>query len=557
MKALIFLNVRLFINGVKRAFSSGRRIIGLLFFVGYYVMFFLRPMNQSSRPGTKVSGELLSKLPKPDIGLLVGLIFAAFVLLSLFSAISMLGYGALYRRADVDVVFPSPIDRRITLVFRFIRDSLFTILFPLLMALLFFRPITSGFTKWTDALEPGAGSSITRLGLMAYCLHALVWTSWSYAASLYFNRTGERYEKARTIFYWGVFAAFAATVVSVGYLMFLTPTLQMWRTITESWLLRIPFFPATLASQVVSAGIHGNYFLVMAWVSAMLAVAALGMILALRQVEWSYDIAAQKTSATQETVELQRKGDMYGMLAMQARMGKIKSKKPIWLMRYNWSREWALVWKELILFWRTSKSLLLIALVIAGMFLFLNFKVRSERASIYLAMTAQVTTVFMSMIFLQSAFYELLRRGDLQKPFPFRPGKAIFFEIVGKTLPSAVSALLVAAMFAVTDISQAIANLAIAISLIGGIFCLSSATCLITLLFPDIDDPTQRGFRGLMGLLAMALCLGPGIASGVGIFYLTKNVTLGSLTALVIFVLVGAVCSSVSGQLYSNFNPSE
>ena len=45
---------------------------------------------------------------------------------------------------------------------------------------------------------------------------------------------------------------------------------------------------------------------------------------------------------------------------------------------------------------------------------------------------------------------------------------------------------------------------------------LSSAVLVVTLLFPDIKDPTQRGFRGLMQLLGIAVATAPGLSVFIG-----------------------------------------
>jgi len=76
-------------------------------------------------------------------------------------------------------------------------------------------------------------------------------------------------------------------------------------------------------------------------------------------------------------------------------------------------------------------------------------------------------------------------------------------------------------------------------------------------MFPDIDDPTQRGFRGLMGLLALVVTVGPGVGLFILIFALSKSVVMAALAAAVVNLGLAAVCAAVSGRYYADFNPSE
>ena len=60
MRPLVFLTVRSFVNGVKRALTSGKRLVGLLFFAGYYFWLVFRPIG---RPPPTNSCSMLTRAP--------------------------------------------------------------------------------------------------------------------------------------------------------------------------------------------------------------------------------------------------------------------------------------------------------------------------------------------------------------------------------------------------------------------------------------------------------------------------------------------------------------
>jgi len=86
---------------------------------------------------------------------------------------------------------------------------------------------------------------------------------------------------------------------------------------------------------------------------------------------------------------------------------------------------------------------------------------------------------------------------------------------------------------------------------------LCGVTCLMTILFPDYDDPTQRGFRGLMNLVGIVASCSPGVV----IFILLTAIHLSPIISALIVSLVNmgviALVSMIAGNQYAQFNPSE
>jgi hypothetical protein len=80
---------------------------------------------------------------------------------------------------------------------------------------------------------------------------------------------------------------------------------------------------------------------------------------------------------------------------------------------------------------------------------------------------------------------------------------------------------------------------------------------LSTLLFPDVDDPTQRGFRGFISMIAQVFGTVPGIICFLAAFalHIPSPWVIPILVPLQIGLAFGL--SFISGNFFANYNPSE
>ncbi len=73
---------------------------------------------------------------------------------------------------------------------------------------------------------------------------------------------------------------------------------------------------------------------------------------------------------------------------------------------------------------------------------------------------------------------------------------------------------------------------------------------LVTLLFPDVDDATQRGFRGLMTLLGMVIVTVPTALVLVPLVFLLRiNPMLAALPTAALSLGITAAIAMVAGSL--------
>ena len=250
-----------------------------------------------------------------------------------------------------------------------------------------------------------------------------------------------------------------------------------------------------------------------------------------------------------------------GVVAERARQGKTRKLRTTFLHKLNLPGPGALIWREMILVSR-STIYQLVLFVIFGTALNLMItrfeSLASGPAQYYPFLVVQGVMCFtVSLSLGQMGFVEVLRRVDFQKALPFEPWTSVLFEVAAK---SVVASLTVSVGTVVAVLSQpTLASYALA----GSIFCagLSFAICscgfLITILFPDVDDMTQRQFRAFLFLIGIAVtCFFPVLAFG-GLLAINANALIGGLFGCVVALIIGFVMTVVSGRLYATFNPSE
>ena len=562
IQPLLFLNVRQLVNGVIRAVKSPKRLIGILFALGYYFMVFGRPFDSGRKSFTPENMDRIVKknFSVVSLGDVNAAIYALFLAFFLMSLLGLATYTGRFRQADVDTMFPTPIDRRWVIFVKFFRDTLLSVIVPLLVAVIFMRPAVVGFGAFVDKIPNAAGTTqVPRLMVIGWTLMSLAMVAWGYALSFYFNRPEERYENHRRWFFRVITAALLILATYVTLTFRAAPEVKTLVGIAHEPILRILTFPAQLCTTIVLAPVTNQWLAGGLAAAALIGIAAAGLWVAIKQESWVYEIGAMNASKMSEVQDMQAKGDMSGLLAAQARAGKVKLGRTQWIAKRDCRREMAILWREGINFARLGYSFVIISFLLGLMFIGLFSFIPSKKAPLELLMVVFGLgfPAFMTASFSQSGYIEMLRRGDLIKPLPFSPSRTIFYEVIGKCLPTVlVSVLLGVALLILRPGAwlDAIAGV-MAASCFG--IALSALYCLLIVLFPDVDDPTQRGFRGLMTLLGLIITMAPGVLSFAGIFLLSKSVAAAAATSGIINFALAGVLASVAGNLYRDFNPSE
>ncbi|RYG19800.1 hypothetical protein EON82_21010, partial [bacterium] len=475
---------------------------------------------------------------------------------------SVLSYKGGFKAADVDVLFPTPVSPKVVLLFRIARDTLATLLLPLFVALIGYRSAAPTVAPlFRD--YPKQGGDIVRALILGYLMVSLVWVCIGYAASLFVNRSDLQSDRNRKLINAGL-AVFIFSILGYVAVRFRTePNLTTLIDVAHNPFIRIALAPVTLATWAVMGSFQGNALLALVGYVGLLVIAAIALWIAVSQVGWMYDQAAARGfNAGPDMRELQRKGDMMGMQAERARQGKIKHGRIARRIgRIAVRGPAALLWKEAILQARGSLSGLVVlgAIFIATMAMVMWSTGSKPRAAGWVLLGAQGMMVYvLAMASAQSGFIELLRRVDLQKPLPFTPAVTVLWEVLSKAVAASVLGLvsaLVGTAFAPSAWPFALSGVLMTPALA---VVLSAVVLLVTVLLPDMEDPTQRMFRGLMLLLGVALSVLPGgavLGVGVGVFHLSPLFV--SVPIIAINVGLSLLLSTIAGNLYAGYNPSE
>jgi len=559
VRPLAYLLTRSIFNGVKRAVTSPKRLIALTFFALYYYQILLRPFSSSHAP-TLPPGAPQVNLPGANM--VDAIVFGLVGVLSILLMTSVLSYKGGFKAADVDVLFPTPVSPRVVLLFRIARDTLVTLLVPLLLVLIGFRNAGTSVQQLVHNY-PSQGGDIMRAFFLAYLMVAMVWVCIGYAASLFVNRSDLKSDRNRKIINVLMGSLVFGIVLYIAISFRMSPTVDTLVAAAHAPVIRILLAPVTLATWAVMGTFDGNPEFALGGVIGLAALIAIALRVAMTQVGWMYDQAAVRGFDSGPNMrDLQRRGDIIGMQAERARQGKLKHGRiASRLSRLQVSGAPALLWKEAVLQARGSLSgLVAIGLVFLGFTgLFVWTTANKPETSGWVIMGAQAMMVYMlSMMSAQSGFIELLRRVDLQKPLPFTPSVTVFWEVLAKAIAPSILGLLSAVVglcFAPWAWAHAIAGILITPTLA---ILLASVVLLVVVLFPDFEDPTQRMFRGLMLLLGIVLAMLPGAAVFLGLaFGFHLSPLLIALPVMAINVGLSIGMSILSGNFYASYNPSE
>lgn len=559
MRPLVYLTTRTILNGLKRSLKSARRLISLVALVFWYFLAFLRPFDRAGRfPG---SSPTLPFAPLSHT-VIEALVFGVFAALSLLLMMGVFSYRGQFRPSDIDVLFATPVSPRLVLIFRIFRDYLLTLFLPLFLAIFFYRPAAANVASFI-ASNPDTARFLTKVSTIAWVLIALFWVCGGYAASLWVNRSDLVSERNRKLLGWGVAALILVTMGYIIYRIRGMESLSELPSLAQSTFLRAVFFTAWLASQMVIGTLTGSIGTTFLAAGALIGAILIALTGAFRQVGWMYDQAASRGTDAQTLRSLQRQGDMIGVMAEQARRGKIKVRRDKWLHRMRVKGMWALVWKETIIVTRsTASSFYLLVPVVIGMMIMpviglssAGPRVDKVIGPIFLGMVG--FGVFMiSLTLSQSGFIEMLRRVDLQKPLPFGSAQIVISEVIAKVIPATLVCWL--GIVITVGIRPGLWQEAGA-GIIGvpfGATLICEVVLLMTVLFPDVDDPTQRGFRGLMTMLGIAVAGGPCIAVYALLASFTSPI-IGAFIAAALAAGISTGVAAIAGGLYASYNPSE
>ena len=560
MQPLLFLAVRSFVNGIRRALTSGRRLVSLILVGGYWFWILIRPaLINSAGPSDAAFGSLARGHKLAVMPPLTYIESAVFWVFAAITGLLMLGsqQRSMYRQADVDVLFPTPVDPRHVMIFRLIRDYTATLIVPLFFALIGIRPVKIGF-KYLIENFPEQTPIALRLMIVSWLLLSAMWVFLHYAIGLWVNRSDDSGDRNKKILQW-TFGLSTAVVIAIAFVTGYQKihTWDQFIRFTSNPVFHVYFFGATAATKIVMGPLRGDWGAVFLGVGSIVGIGALGLVSAFRQVGWLYEQAAARAAGqTNKSREFARKGDMMGAIAERARQGKVRVRQNR-ITRWNAPGPLALIWRDLVIQMR-SGSMLLLMLAMTVLYIFFIYQLASTNEAGPIMLSIAAVSVFaVTMGHSQNHAFEMLRRVDCTKPMPFRPFTMAFTEIVGAALLPSVFGVIPAiavGVFAPSAWEWSLAGV-VAVPTVGLLVC--ATVYVVTLLFPDVDDASQRGFRGLMTMLGIALASAPGVLSMIGVSLIFHLPLVGAVLWAGFNLGVIFLLATFAGTLYMNFNPNE
>jgi len=561
MKPLLFLTYKSVINGVKRAVSSPKRIIGLVLIIAYYFWFFIRPGLVVSRQ--QEMAQMPAQFSQFSPTLVDAVLFGIFAALSILLAFGIFATKGGFKPADVDVLFPTPISPKLVLGFRIVREYLGTLIFPLLMVLLMLPASRKGWSGLFHSAKAGDSALAMKSMSLAWILMALCWVAIAYAAGMFVNRSDLKSDRNKKIIAWGM----ALVIVATGFFLYVkftqVQTAQDAIAIAQHPFLRTVFFTATAATHMAMAPLTGNLADAVFGACLMLAIIAAAIWAAMTQAGWMYDQAAARGFGSLEIRKRRSQGDMVGEAVSRAQTGKAKQYRKRWLHKVNANGAWALLWKEVFIQVRSAGTWLVIMLIPGTAFGLVPILALRDgtRDAPFMFLGFQAMLVLMiTMNMAMAGYIEVLRRVDLQKPLPLSPFANVFSEVVSKAMWGILFSVLSCTIVIVMEPRWWAFVLAVLAFNPGLSIVMSAAIFLITVLFPDEDDPTQRQFHRLVMLLAVVIAAAPGFGIAIGGLIVPALRELPFIPGLVggLFHLgIAAVLVFLASNLYASYNPSE
>ncbi|MCH8274488.1 MAG: hypothetical protein IH851_06845 [Armatimonadetes bacterium] len=556
MRPLLYLTVRSVVNSFRRAVRSPVRLIGVVMLVGWWFMMMAGNLvPQRRRPA---SGLPSFDLPEEEV--IFAILFLAFLVIFLLRALTLFRVPGMYRHADSDVLFATPLSPKLVMAHRFVLDYLITLFLPLLILVFGGRRTVEAFEMLFRSLpDPSAAGWVGRTFLLSFLLVSLFGVALSYAAGLYLNRDADASRRARKVVGVALAAGGLALAATVASAILSDDTWRNLAAIPNSQIVQSLLLPVASAARLAIAPLYASW--APAAVSGVFLVGgSAGLLwLALRQSDHLYDMAARGTAASQVRREAQRRGDPTLLLVQAAQSGKLKPRRLRGVYDLRLTGPWGILWKEAILGYRMSLWLMVLMSLMAAFVSAIPVLEGEHEAGLAAGLLPiQILLIVAFAIGTsQNGFQETLRRVDTQKPLPFSPTTTCAMEVAGKALgPILVALVAAAAAFAFRPAAWDYA-LALAIGLPSAAILTVAVQLPVMLVFPDLSDPTQRAFRGLVQFLGTFLALTPSVLAAIVLAALGVPLPLTALVACLINLGGTAALVGMAGPVYASFNPSE
>jgi|GEM_PF-4850285 len=553
MNAVWFLWINSFKNGIRRALTSPKRLITLIFFSLYLIFAIIRPFFYAASQGRAANIESKIHITSSEIEAVV---FGFYLIIGTISLMLIGSYNRTLKSADIEMLFPTPVPVKVVMTARVIRDFVATFTFQIFFAFVFLV-VSASMPHQSVLVRVGA-----RL-IVGWILVNLTFTSWGYVYNLTVLRDAPKSIHWEKVADYTRISYVILIVAVIALKIFSDSSLQGFVDLGHDPWLELMMFPAYFSYLFVASPVLGYAFGIIGLV-AVIGLIAAGFFVAYQNSGWLYDIASSRGSKQLKRQTSLRSGDYSGLIRDRIIQKNIKYKSNKRLMSWRVQGIGSLIWRELVLAprqMRAAKFLVLLVAVGYGIFPVLIFGnhdqyVSTEVLGAFLLFT-QGIGVFMSVAVQQISLSIFLKQTDLLKPLPFSSSMLVLAELLSRSwIPSIASPI--------SSIIIMIMRPTLAPIVIGFIFympslavLLLSALMIAVLIFPDVGDATQRAFRGYTWMLGTALVSLPGAGLMVLIYLAVHMALLGGIVGAIVNSGISALLIVYAGKLFQAASPSD
>jgi hypothetical protein len=569
VRPLWFLTFKLFVNSLRRAFGNPTRAILTLVMIGFILLAIGGNLisilfEPPKTPPTPVQPLML---PTHALTGLMMIMHLALILMAFTPTNARANIG-FFVEADVNYLFPTPLDRFKVFRFLLLARGLFGSFF--LMLLISFYYVVFGrasIRQLSTFMEPQVGA----WGLLSY---PLIYGTMSVALIMGSVRLGlHAYHHPRV---WS-----RCWIVMISVLLLITGILGwygyraaesgglFWQGVYQG--LSNPLIYALLLP--VRAPADAGVIVYNGWTPALFAGWFFWLGLAImmhaslrRQAGWLYEFAgamAQKRSRMQ-SAQRNPMEVVYQQAAERAQQGKLRAKRIRLFERWVPTGAWALLWRDLLLGFRlngTGSWIFQVLILFGAVSALVAVKLfAGEKAGRVVVPVVGMVQYIVAILFIIGSLYglmDLLKRMDFQKPLPLPAFKVVLIETLPAILFLGLMLFVIMLTALATFPDKASLWLYLFVVEITFMFPMSLGLLVLVMMNPDQTDYTQRL---LLGFLMFPIVIIAGLPGGVLVLicFLAKvPLWLNAMLVISANAAMTAVMASVAASKYEAFNPTD
>ncbi|MDO8585582.1 MAG: putative ABC exporter domain-containing protein [Armatimonadota bacterium] len=549
MRALAYLQLRLFVNSIKHIARSPKRLIPAILLAVFVLPSLLMNLAIAvmgvPRYGSYGHKEYLEGLQAEALWSGVFALLALVVVYTLYNALSE---GLLiFSASHIDFVFPSPVNRRVVLIFKLLGDYS---KYAMYAGFVFLFVIPPFFGMAGGPVFPAA----------LYCWLGTVFllilaTNVSHTLNIATTYTASRFSAAGAVVRTAILALVAATVLAgIYHYRQSGDALASLVASVYAGAARVILAPVSWCANLIVGPLTGQT------AGAVLLVAALGLLAiasALVLLARPENFYEPSLGISGRMARLKAAGGNLAALrieAMKRRRNASYSRSPVPPFGRGAS---ALIWKNLVTRTRASRSTLAILFLLPPLLAAAVGYFAREPEIQRFSPFAMVYVVWIVSSASQQELRSEFRQVDIIKAIPASGFSVVAAQVFSQWLLVAVLTIVgaLSVLVFIPGADHYFLGIATLGSLTIGFVCIAASSVPV-LLYPDARDKWQLLIPTWITMIVLALVIGPSavICAVLAVFRVNLAIIALSLIAINTALSWGAL--AISGRLFERFDPT-